>query len=268
MKAFPEFASESRSFWAFIKFVSEKLGYTNRKTKLVSSFSPEEIAQLCYDENIIVTDEIIFKAAQYIHMRAYAINNYIRNNLMNAEQAEELFKKIYNSRSYDSKLIMNKQTGDKKRVNFFTAIITMIAEDVLDGANTFDPDPRELSYLFKNNTILDGLSRRFDGAYPSVSSPKLVWEIKEYYYTTTFGSRIADSVYETQLDGYELNEIYRTTGQKIHHVIFVDSYKVWWEMGKSYTVRLVDTLNMGLVDDVIFGKEVLTEWPTILNDLK
>ena len=49
MKAFPEFASESRPFWAFIKFVSEKLGYTNRRTKLVSSFSPEEIAQLCYD---------------------------------------------------------------------------------------------------------------------------------------------------------------------------------------------------------------------------
>lgn len=35
-------------------------------------------------------------------------------------------------------------------------------------------------------------------------------------------------------------------------------------MGKSYTVRLIDALNMGLVDDVIFGREVLTEWENIL----
>ena len=30
-----------------------------------------------------------------------------------------------------------------------------------------------------------------------------LWEIKEYYYTTTFGSRVADGVYETLLDGLE-----------------------------------------------------------------
>ena len=266
MKAFSEFSMEDNSFWSLIRFISEKLGYTNRRTGLVSSYSFEEIALLCNRENICVSDEVIARVSLYIQMRADVINNYVQDNLMNAEQAEEVFESLYRSRSFESKLIMNKQSGDKKKVNFFTAIITMIAEDILGGADTFDPDPRGLSYLFDNNSLLGGLSRRFDGAYPSVYSPKLVWEIKEYYYTTTFGSRIADSVYETQLDGYELNEIYQRTGHKIHHVIFVDSYKVWWEMGKSYTVRLVDALNMGLVDDVIFGREVLTEWPNILAE--
>ncbi len=33
------------------------------------------------------------------------------------------------------------------------------------------------------------------------------------------------------------------------------------------TVRLVDALNMGLVDDVIFGREVLTEWKNILLNI-
>ncbi len=65
---------------------------------------------------------------------------------------------------------------------------------------------------------------------------------------------IADGVYETQLDGYELNQIYNMTGPKIHHVIFVDNYKVWWEMGKSYTVRLVDTLNVKINAECIIGK--------------
>ena len=37
--------------------------------------------------------------------------------------------------------------------------------------------------------------------------PLAVWEIKEYYYTTTFGSRVADGVYETLLDGMELREL-------------------------------------------------------------
>ena len=38
-------------------------------------------------------------------------------------------------------------------------------------------------------------SRRFDGAYPNIINPRIVWEIKEYYYATTFGSRVADGVY-------------------------------------------------------------------------
>ena len=38
-------------------------------------------------------------------------------------------------------------------------------------------------------------------------NPIAIWEIKEYYYTTTFGSRIADGVYETPLDGMELEEL-------------------------------------------------------------
>ena len=67
-------------------------------------------------------------------------------------------------------------------------------------------------------------SRRLDGAFPSTRNPEAVWEIKEYYYTTTFGSRIADGVYETRLDGYELNDAEEQTGRKTTHILFVDSY--------------------------------------------
>lgn len=56
------------------------------------------------------------------------------------------------------------------------------------------------------------LSRRVDGAFTRVVNPIAIWEIKEYYYSEeNFGSRIADSVYESQLDGMELDELFIET---------------------------------------------------------
>lgn len=68
------------------------------------------------------------------------------------------------------------------------------------------------------NHIVGASSRRFDGAYPNILNPRIVWEIKEYYYATTFGSRVADGVYETQLDGYEFKDISQRSGKPITHV--------------------------------------------------
>lgn len=104
-----------------------------------------------------------------------------------------------------------------------------------------------------------------DGAYPEFSNPIAVWEIKEYYGTTTFGSRVADGVYETLLDGYELLKAIESFNRKIEHYLFVDDRFTWWECGKSYLCRLIDSMHMGLVDEVIFGREVLTRWPEIVR---
>lgn len=58
------------------------------------------------------------------------------------------------------------------------------------------------------------------------------------------------------------------TGQRVHHIMFIDSHFTFWVKGKSYLCRFVDTLNMGLIDELIVGKEVLTRWPEILQDYK
>ena len=196
------------------------------------------------------------------------LNMYPALHTASEDKAVEVIMDLYNSRQYDSKLIMNKQSGDKKKVNFFTAIITMIAEDILGGADTFDPDPRGLVYMLNNRKIIGASSRRFDGAYPSIYNPKIVWEIKEYYYSKSFGSRVADAVYEPELDGYEFNEIYDRTGQQVYHVMLIDSHYTFWVQGKSYLCRFIDTLNMGLIDELIVGKEVLTRWKEVLEELQ
>ncbi len=125
-----------------------------------------------------------------------------------------------------------------------------------------DYDPRTLTTVTVDDQPFRTLSRRIDGAYPSPVNPVAIWEIKEYYYTESFGSRVADGIYETLLDGAELQEL-QTVGHHVRHYLFVDGYKTWWEDGKPYLCRLVDSLHMKYVDEVLFGREVLTRIPEL-----
>ena len=120
-----------------------------------------------------------------------------------------------------------------------------------------------MAYFTKGGYPVYSLSRRVDGAYPAIVNPKAIWEIKEYYYTTTFGSRVADGVYETLLDGAELMEALEKEKTPCYHYLFVDAKYTWWECGKSYLCRLIDMMHMGYVDEVIFGKEIETRIPEI-----
>jgi len=138
----------------------------------------------------------------------------------------------------------------------------MLIEKTLKSSN-FDHDPRKLIMFTKDNVPARLLSRTVDGAYPSIINPQAIWEIKEYYFTTTFGSRVADGIYESLLDGLELKEIETNLGKKTMHFLFVDAYYTWWIQGKSYLCRMVDMMHMGLIDEVIFGKEILVRVPQI-----
>ncbi len=121
----------------------------------------------------------------------------------------------------------------------------------------------ELTTFTKNGVAIRTLSRRVDGAFPSVVNPAAIWEIKEYYYTTTFGSRIADGVYETLVDGMELEELREHENIDCKHFLMVDAYDTWWNMGRSYLCRMIDMLHMGYVDEVLFGREVVDRLPKI-----
>lgn len=171
-------------------------------------------------------------------------------------------------------LPLNKQKGIMKQTAYFTAIINILTELTIrecsgdPSSKGFDDDPHGLIYIWdKNKKLIGTSSRRFDGAFPGIESPILVWEIKEYYYTSSFGSRIADGIYETQLDGFEFKDLYERTGRKVFHVLFIDAYNTWWNMGKSYLCRIIDALNFGLVDEVIVGREVFSRWPELLRSI-
>lgn len=106
-------------------------------------------------------------------------------------------------------------------------------------------------------------SRRLFGPTLWTARQHAAWEIKEYYGTTTFGSRVADGVYETALDGYELNDL-RAVGVDVEHYLLLDDRFTWWDCGRSYLCRIVDMLHSDLLDGALFGREVVSEWPLVV----
>lgn len=273
MRRFEEFADRDAGFWAVVKYISELLGYS--KGGAVSTYATKEIESALSMNNLHIDHHQINKVKKYLDLRAALLNDYVKSCLMDAATAkleyEKLFQ-IYSSENYLSKLPLNKQKGEMKQIAYFTAMINILAEKTIKEFGKeitgigFNDDPRGLVYILDSDRrIIGSTSRRYDGAFPDIINPLIVWEIKEYYYATTFGSRVADGVYETQLDGFEFKTIEKTTGMHIEHVYFIDAYRTWWTQGKSYLCRIIDALNIGLVDEVIAGREVLTRWPELIK---
>jgi len=159
---------------------------------------------------------------------------------------------------------MNKQKGHMRAESYLTGMVNLLVASVL-GKRKCDYDPRKIPVIDHEGELYAALSRRMDGAFPSTENPIAFWEIKEYYYTTTFGSKISDAVYITSLDGYERMELDKATGFQVEHLVIVDAYDTWWGKGKSYLCRLIDILNMGHVSEILFGREVKHRLPDIVR---
>ena len=288
MIANSDYQSMPRNFWAYIRTISQKCGYTQRANKKEPNSVPQvkipsidEVRAAL--ESLGLSDSEIYDKGDltdfgrtiigYFHYRANILNDYVRPRLMDKHRAKEVFDTLKEDLNPSCPLPMNKQKGDKKANSFFTCIINMLVESELGGA-ACDYDPRQLTTVTHDGKPLRTLARRVDGAFPSPVNPKAIWEIKEYYYTTTFGSRVADGVYETLLDGMELVELNESEGRKVKHYLMIDDYFTWWDCGRSYLCRIIDMLHMGYVDEVLFGYEVVERIPEIvsgwsnLNDYK
>jgi hypothetical protein len=48
----------------------------------------------------------------------------------------------------------------------------------------------------------------------------------------------------------------------------IDDYNTWWNMGRSYLCRICDMLHMGLITEVLFGKEVINRVPQLVKEWK
>lgn len=273
MQANQKFLGMSKDFWANVRLISQSIGYTDRTTKEIRvpniNEMVESLSQIGLRGTHLKQDEKPTELGSLIHKyfayRADILNNDVRDQLMNKDSAKKLFEKLKKRLNPTCPMPMNKQTGEKKAPAYFTCIVNMLIEG--NSKNTpCDYDPRQLTSITRNGHPLRTLARRVDGAFPSTVNPIAIWEIKEYYYTTTFGSRVADGVYETLLDGLELEELMSAEKIKVMHYLMLDDYYTWWDCGKSYLCRIIDMLHMGYVDEVIFGKEVINRLPQIVAE--
>jgi hypothetical protein len=273
MKANPAFAKEPLEFWANIKLISQSIGYTNRKTGFIKVFDLDDIITV-YKANKLNVANVVTSRGEptdlskqimaYSAFRAFFLDKGVKPNLMKVDEAKALFYEMKRHLSPKCDLPMNKQKQQKKDFAFLTGLVNMLIECNVNGLPV-DYNPQLLTSIAKGGAPVRTLSRRVDGAFPSTVNPIAIWEIKEYYYTTTFGSRVADGVYETQLDGYELTEIRENIGLGVEHYLIVDDYFTWWVKGKSYLCRICDMMHMGTLTEALFGKEVIDRIPQIVK---
>ena len=291
MRASDWWRQQDEQFWAYVRVLSERRGYARRGADSIAVYSLDEcratLRELDRDPAVLDETDLGIRLVDYFHYRAHELNDLARNNLLDAEGAELLFNRIVadhctNARDlHDRKGVlvaveydvrggisvrvpMNKQKGSKRAPAFLTGMVNILFSYELSGA-AFEDDPRRLPVVDRDGELFAAMSRRLDGAYPSSVNPRALWEIKEYYYTTTFGSKISDAVYISQLDGHERHEIVDATGQPIDLYLFVDAYGTWWSKGKAYLCRLVDAVNKGVVDEIVVGKECVEAIPRLVR---
>lgn len=275
MKADPAFIAQSPEFWAHVRTISQEIGYTNRGTGTIRVPTIAEVRR-AFALLELSTAHIVGNNNQltgfgktlfdYFAFRANVLAK-VEGLLMKKDQAQAEFERVRKELAPKCVLPMNKQKGEKKNHAFLTGLVNMLVEANIGDAPC-DYDPRSLTTMTHNAMPLRTLARRVDGAFPSVVNPIAIWEIKEYYYTTTFGSRVADGVYETLLDGLELQELESAAKRKVQHVLFIDDHFTWWQCGRSYLCRMIDMLHMGYVDHVLFGREILKGLPPLARQWK
>lgn len=271
MRPIPRFLDKPKSFWASVRSLSQKIGYSKKGVIVVPTIAQmvDAFEKLGLDSKSIVSDgrqsQLATDLLDYFSERSRILMNEVEPRLLNADQAKDLFETTRAEFDHRCPIPMNKQKGEKRAEAFLTALVNMMIERQI-GDLSCDYDPRELTTITRDGVPLRTMARRMDGAFPSPINPIAVWEIKEYYYTTTFGSRVSGGVYETLLDGLEIEELAEHEGIDLKHYLMVDAHYTWWECGKSYLCRMFDSLHMGYADEILFGREVVEELPRIVAE--
>jgi len=276
MKPDSRFLRQATTFWANVRAISETAGYTERGKGVVKAPTLSEMLSAMNTRDLGV-EHIVDKKGKptdlgndlvaYFSYRAKVLNDHVEPRLMDVKRAKAEFNKLRKALkpTPDCPMPMNKQKKAKKAAAYLTCMVNMIVEAHSKGFQC-DYDPQALTTVTSNGAPLGTLSRRMDGAFLSTVNPIAIWEIKEYYHTTTFGSRVADGVYETLLDGMELAELNKCEGVDVLHYLILDSHYTWWESGgRPYLCRILDAMHMGYIDEVLFGYEVIERLPAIVR---
>ncbi|MHB8646320.1 MAG: DUF7687 domain-containing protein [Thermomicrobiales bacterium] len=275
MKPDPRFKNLDKTFWANVRTISEARGYTIPRESRVKAHTLDDMREAMVmvglqTGHLVTLDdkptELARSLEAYLRYRAENLNSVVKSNLMTAERAKTAYEEMRARFKPTRPVPLNMQTKEKRAPAYLTGIVNGIVEAHI-GPLECQYDPQKLTSFTRDGAPLRTLGRRVDGCFSRIVNPIALWEIKEYYYTTTFGSRIADGVYETLLDGMELEELREHEGIQAQHLLVVDAYDTWWSSGgRPYLCRIIDMLHMGYVDEVLFGSETVGRLPELVAE--
>jgi len=160
-----------------------------------------------------------------------------------------------------------KSTDHHQASKALVGAVTFIAQQFCQSKGlTVEANPQRRCVWCDENG-LHVTARNLDGAIPTLSNPRVIWEIKEYWGKTKGGSKMSDAVYECNLVGRELREFEeRSCSRHAIHVVFVDGAEQWSHR-RSDLARFVDLLYQGFIDCLIVGREVETKWKLLLEEI-
>jgi len=152
--------------------------------------------------------------------------------------------------------------SSKSLVAAVTNVAVYVANDL--GLSIEQNPQNRCVWLIENKLFVT--ARNLDGAIPALLNPYIIWEIKEYWGKTKGGSKMSDAVYECQLVGREIREFEEESGINICHVAFLDGRDQWGHRVSDF-VRFIDLFNQGIIDYLIVGKQVESDWENILREV-
>lgn len=176
--------------------------------------------------------------------------------LRTEEEATAYCKKAFNE---TPKTTQTRNVDHHQSSKAMVLAATRLAEAVCTELGvSIEPNPqRRCVWVAKQE--LHVTARNLDGAIPGLVDPFLVWEIKEYWGTTSGGSKMSDAVYECALVGRELRDFEKRTKVHVAHAVLLDG-KAQWTTRKSDLLRFYDLQHQGLIDFLVVGRQIETEW--------
>jgi len=275
------FLDKSRGFWAYVRLISEQAGYSQKgkqgTQRTLKAYDAQDMVGTLRARELPTTEvangdgsltPLGHDILSYLTVRRRLLTEQAEPSLQTYAEAEAMFEHVVSEHPRHGIVLQgNRQAKAIQHPLFLANTVSILAEAAV-GSDGFVPDPTRLVTFSDGSGLQRVLCRRLDGALPSTHNPLAVWECKEYYGTTTFGSRVADGIYETMLVGEELAELRNQLGVAVNHYLFVDDHYTWWQLGRSYLCRIVDAMHTGHISEAFFGREVLTRWPEVLESLR
>ena len=250
----------NHDFWCLLRFYrSLRFGDKKRKIWLQDLKDNEHLSGQV--DNFPIKSEHIILLENYIPLSAKLLEAAL-SNLRTEKVAKSFCKK--QKLAVGSTRTSNKSHHQSSKA-LVSAVSGIAAKVCKKKKVSVELDPQKRAVWLSGNG-LHVSARNLDGAIPSLDNPVAIWEIKEYWGKTKGGSKMSDAVYECHLVGLELRLFEATAKKNIAHIVFVDG-KEQWGCRKSDLLRFIDIHQQGLINYLIVGNEVESEWPKLAANL-
>ncbi|NND01805.1 MAG: hypothetical protein HKN91_03380 [Acidimicrobiia bacterium] len=246
--------------WELVRYYCSLRG-KNQKEEWLRKLDSSEMFSVD-DSSVLPVDRAdIDLVLQYVQLRPKLLNDALGNL-----RAEEEALAYCKANAVVVGTTGTKSTDHHQSSKALVAAVSAVARAVCSSLDIeLSPDPQRRCVWCRDHH-LHVTARNLDGAIPSLANPVVIWEIKEYWGKTSGGSKMSDAVYECNLVGRELREYEERSGVTVEHIVFVDG-REQWNKRKSDLSRFLDLLHQGLIDNLLIGRQVETDWEPALRGL-